>query len=62
MFEYSARKNKTKVVAAYSTLYPETNSDSASGKSQGILFVSAKAAIKNKIKLKNKGKINQHSR
>jgi len=35
MLEYSAKKNKTNVVAAYSTLYPETSSDSASGKSNG---------------------------
>jgi len=40
-------------------LYPETNSDSASGKSNGTRFVSAKAEIKNKKKLKNNGKTNQ---
>ena len=39
---YSAKKNKTKPTAEYSTLYPETNSASASGKSKGCLFVSAK--------------------
>jgi len=55
MLEYSDRKNKTKVVAAYSTLKPETSSDSASGKSKGTLFVSAKAAIKNINKLGQKG-------
>jgi len=32
---YSPRKNKAKVIAEYSTLYPETNSASASGKSKG---------------------------
>jgi len=32
---YSPRKNKGKVIAEYSTLYPETNSASASGKSKG---------------------------
>jgi len=46
------------VVAAYSTLYPDTNSDSASGKSNGTRFVSAKAAIKNKTKLGHNGKKN----
>jgi len=58
ILEYSAKKNKTNVVAAYSTLYPETNSLSASGRSNGTLFVSAKAAIKNKIKLGHNGKKN----
>jgi hypothetical protein len=53
--EYSERKNKTNVVAAYSTLNPETNSDSASGKSKGTLFVSANAAIKNINKLGQNG-------
>ena len=57
--EYSAKKNKTNVVAAYSTLYPETNSDSASGKSNGIRLVSAKAEIKNIKKLNINGNINQ---
>lgn len=36
----------------YSTLNPETSSDSASGKSNGALLVSAKILIKN---IKNKG-------
>jgi len=58
ILEYSAKKNKTNVVAAYSTLYPETNSDSASGKSNGTLLVSAKVAIKNKTKQETKGIIN----
>jgi hypothetical protein len=47
---YSAKKNKAKVNEEYSTLYPDTNSDSASGKSKGTLFVSAKAETKNNIK------------
>ncbi len=38
---------------AYSTLKPDTNSDSASGKSKGALLVSAKIDIKN---IKNNGK------
>jgi hypothetical protein len=32
---YSAKKNNAKPIAEYSTLYPETNSASASGKSKG---------------------------
>ena len=45
MFEYSARKNRANVIAEYSTLYPETNSASASGKSKGCLLVSANIEI-----------------
>lgn len=55
IFPYSAKKNKAKPIAAYSTLYPETSSASASGKSKGCRFVSAKIEIKNKIKTGNKG-------
>jgi len=36
---YSARKNNANPILAYSTLKPETSSDSASGKSKGALFV-----------------------
>lgn len=50
---YSAKKNKAKPILAYSTLKPETNSDSASGKSNGARFVSAKIDTKN---IKNNGK------
>jgi hypothetical protein len=50
---YSARKNKAKPILAYSTLKPDTNSLSASGKSKGALFVSANIEIKN---IKNNGK------
>jgi len=50
---YSAKKNKAKPILEYSTLKPETNSDSASGKSNGALLVSAKMLIKN---IKNRGK------
>jgi hypothetical protein len=49
---YSAKKNNAKPILEYSTLNPETNSDSASGKSKGARFVSAKILIKN---IKNKG-------
>jgi len=44
---YSAKKNKAKPILAYSTLKPLTNSDSASGKSNGARLVSAKIEIKN---------------
>ena len=47
---YSAKKNKAKPILAYSTLNPETSSDSASGKSKGALLVSAKILIKNNKK------------
>ena len=46
IWEYSARKKAAKLIAEYSTLYPETNSASASGKSKGVLFVSANKIIK----------------
>lgn len=41
MFAYSARKNIAKGPAAYSTLKPETSSDSPSVRSNGARFVSA---------------------
>jgi hypothetical protein len=56
---YSPKKNNAKVIDEYSVLKPETNSDSASGKSKGDLLVSAKAEIKNKRKEGNNGNKNQ---
>jgi hypothetical protein len=50
---YSARKNNANPILAYSTLKPETNSDSASGKSKGARLVSARIDTKN---IKNNGK------
>lgn len=41
MLAYSARKNKANGPAAYSTLNPETSSDSPSVRSNGARFVSA---------------------
>lgn len=41
MLAYSARKNSAKGPPAYSTLKPETSSDSPSVKSKGARFVSA---------------------
>ena len=42
IFLYSAMKNKANGPPAYSTLYPDTNSDSPSVRSNGARFVSAK--------------------
>jgi hypothetical protein len=44
---YSARKKSANPILEYSTLKPETSSDSASGKSKGARLVSAKIEIKN---------------
>lgn len=41
MLAYSARKKRAKGPPAYSTLKPETNSDSPSVRSKGARFVSA---------------------
>lgn len=57
--EYSDKKKNTNPAEENSVLYPETSSDSASGKSKGILDVSAKLHIKNRIAVGNKGKIYQ---
>jgi hypothetical protein len=50
---YSAKKKRAKPILAYSTLKPETNSDSASGRSKGARLVSAKIETKN---IKKSGK------
>lgn len=42
MLAYSARKNRANGPAAYSTLNPETSSDSPSVRSNGARFVSAR--------------------
>lgn len=42
MLAYSARKNRAKGPAEYSTLNPETSSDSPSVRSNGARFVSAR--------------------
>jgi len=61
MCEYSAKKNKAKDIPEYSTLNPETSSDSPSVKSKGVRLVSAKAETPNIIAAGNKGIINQIS-
>lgn len=45
MFAYSARKNRANGPAAYSTLNPETSSDSPSVRSNGARLVSARVEI-----------------
>ena len=50
---YSAKKNNANPILEYSTLKPDTSSDSASGKSNGGLFVSANIDTKN---IRNKGR------
>lgn len=56
---YSAKKKRANAIAEYSTLYPATSSASASGKSNGVLFVSANEIIKNKTQKGNNGNTNQ---
>jgi hypothetical protein len=57
--QYSPKKKNTKIIALCSVKNPATSSDSASGKSNGVLLVSAKIEIKNKIKIGSKGIIYQ---
>lgn len=45
IFAYSARKNRANGPAAYSTLKPETSSDSPSVRSKGARFVSARVEM-----------------
>jgi len=54
MLAYSAKNNNAKDIEEYSTLYPETSSDSPSVKSNGALFVSATREIRNIIEHGNK--------
>lgn len=57
---YSARENIANSIEEYSTLKPDTSSASASGRSNGVLLVSANSIIKN-IKAEGKnGSKNQH--
>src|SRR5260370_10722439 len=59
MFTYSAMKNIANFMALYSVWYPATSSVSASGKSKGIRFVSAHAAIREIKNAMNCGKTYQ---
>src|SRR6056300_991558 len=58
IFAYSPNQNSAYIIPEYSVWYPETNSASASGKSNGGLFVSAKAEIKKITNIGNKGMAN----
>jgi len=53
MEPYSVKKKRAKPILAYSTLKPDTNSDSASGRSNGARLVSAKMETNH---IKNSGK------
>ena len=46
MFAYSAMKNMANLKLEYSVWNPATSSVSASGKSKGMRFVSAMAAVR----------------
>lgn len=45
MFVYSAIKIKANIPLLYSTLKPDTSSDSPSAKSNGVRFVSARFVV-----------------
>jgi hypothetical protein len=55
---YSPKKNIAKMIEEYSTLYPATNSASASGRSKGARFVSANMETKKTAAHGNKGAAN----
>lgn len=57
MLAYSAMKNRANGPAAYSTLNPETSSDSPSVRSNGARFVSASVEINHIIAKGHAGKI-----
>lgn len=59
MLAYSAKKNKANGPPAYSTLNPETNSDSPSVRSNGARFVSAKVEINHIMVIGQIGTISQ---
>jgi hypothetical protein len=57
--QYSPRKKNTNIIAECSVKKPATNSDSASCRSKGVLLVSARIEMKNKINTGNKGTMYQ---
>ena len=57
MLAYSARKNRANGPAAYSTLNPETSSDSPSVRSNGARLVSARVEINHIIARGHVGRI-----
>jgi len=56
--QYSPRKKNTKMILECSVKKPATNSDSASGRSKGVLLVSARIDIKKIINTGNNGTMN----
>jgi len=54
IFRYSATNNKAKPPLPYSTLKPETSSDSPSAKSKGARLVSARVVTNHKIAVGNR--------
>jgi len=59
MLAYSARKNRANGPPAYSTLNPDTSSDSPSVKSNGARLVSARVEMNHIMARGHAGKINQ---
>lgn len=59
MLAYSARKNRANGPAAYSTLNPDTSSDSPSVRSKGARLVSASVEINHIMAKGHEGIINQ---
>lgn len=59
IFAYSARKNSAKGPPAYSTLKPETSSDSPSVRSKGARLVSARVEMYHIMARGQAGKISQ---
>lgn len=57
---YSARKNRAKGPAAYSTLKPDTSSDSPSVRSKGARLVSARVEINHIMANGHEGKSNHN--
>src|SRR5688572_25286957 len=55
MFRYSPIMKSRYGVEEYSTMNPATSSDSASGRSKGGRFVSARAEMKNSTNIGNSG-------
>ena len=58
MLVYSAKKNNANGPAAYSTLNPDTNSDSPSVRSKGARFVSARVEINHIMAMGQAGRSN----
>ena len=59
MLVYSAMKNRANGPAAYSTLKPDTSSDSPSVRSKGARFVSASVEINHIIARGHDGRMSQ---